>query len=187
MGSRGAPSRCERPERGEEFVRVLLDGLDLVVVEEVGEETHRHLPVLQHVGDAGRGAQVVFQNVEGVGIHPHHVDPADGGVDAVRHLHAEHLGPVVGVLVDQFGRDQPGLQDLTVVVDVGEEEVERLDALFEALGELAPFLAGDDPRHDVERDDPLLGIVLAVDGEGDADAAEQHFRFPGAGAQLVWR
>src|SRR5690606_14736630 len=40
-----------------------------------------------------------------------------------------------------------------------------------------PFAAGYDPRHHVERDQPFLGIVLAIDVEGDAGAAEEPFGF----------
>ena len=43
-------------------------------------------------------------------------------------------------------------------------------------GEPLPFGAGQHPRDDVEGDDALLGLVLAVDREGDADPAEQELR-----------
>jgi hypothetical protein len=42
-------------------------------------------------------------------------------------------------------------------------------------GQPAPFRAGDDARHDVEGDQPLFGLLLAVDGEGDAGLAEDAF------------
>ena len=70
-------------------------------------------------------------------------------------------------------------------VDVGEEHVERPDALLEALGELPPFGLGEHPRDDVEGDDAFLGVLVAVDREGDADPAEEELRLePAVGEGL---
>ena len=62
------------------------------------------------------------------------------------------------------------------MVDVGEEGVQRPDALLEPGFEARPFLGRQDARHDVERDQPLGARVLAVDGERDADAVKQCVR-----------
>ena len=48
--------------------------------------------------------------------------------------------------------DDAGLDDLALVVDVGDELVQRADPLGEAALELAPLVGGDDPRHEVERE-----------------------------------
>jgi hypothetical protein len=58
------------------------------------------------------------------------------------------------------------------MIDVVEKGVERLHTLLDALGEPPPLGTGDDARHDVERDQPLGGFFLAIDGEGDARLAE---------------
>ena len=63
-----------------------------------------------------------------------------------------------------------------VTVKVAQKQVERAHALLEAGLEPAPFLPGEQPGQDVERDQPLGTFLLAIDGEGDADAAEQKFR-----------
>ena len=73
--------------------------------------------------------------------------------------------------ISSFGH-AAGAEDLLAVVDVVEEGVERLHALLDALRQPAPFGAGDDARHDVEGDQPLGRLRLAVDGEGDAGLAE---------------
>ena len=44
-------------------------------------------------------------------------------------------------------------------------------------GELAPFRRRNDPRHDVEGNQPLGPGLLAVHGEGDADTMEQRVGF----------
>ena len=71
------------------------------------------------------------------------------------------------------------------MVDVADEGVERADPLAQARRELAPFLGGEDARHDVERNQPLVAVLLAVHGEGDADAVEQAVRLGALLAQGV--
>ena len=66
-----------------------------------------------------------------------------------------------------------GAHDLGAVVDVVEEGVQRPRPLLHAALEPAPLGLGEDPRHHVEGDQPLGVAALAVDREGDADAAEQ--------------
>jgi hypothetical protein len=63
-----------------------------VAGEQLGEEPHHRLPVLQHVGDPGGGAGIVLQHVEGGFVHAHHVDAGDVDIDPVRHLEPDHLG-----------------------------------------------------------------------------------------------
>ncbi len=59
------------------------------------------------------------------------------------------------------------------MVDVVDEGVERAHALLQAAFEADPFFQGQDAGHDVEGDEALGALLLAVDGEGDADAVEQ--------------
>ncbi|MDT4872097.1 hypothetical protein FQZ97_1072640 [compost metagenome] len=98
----------------------------------------------------------------------------------MRHVHAHHLGAELGVVQDLLGRNDAGLDDVLVVVDVVQEAVERGDALHQPLFHALPLVGGNDPGQQVERDQPLgAGAVLvlgAVHREGDADPAENHFR-----------
>src|SRR5690606_30211879 len=73
-------------------------------------------------------------------------------------------------------RDDARAHDLTIAVDVPEKGVERLHPLLEPVREPAPFVGREDAGNNVEGDEPLLRRLLAVDGEGDADAAEQKLR-----------
>ena len=79
----------------------------------------------------------------------------------------------------------PALQDFAAAVDVAEVGVDRLDALLQPAAQRVPFLRRQDARDDVERDQPLLGVGLAIDREGDADAAEQQLGFLAAIVQHV--
>ncbi len=60
------------------------------------------------------------------------------------------------------------LEDLLAVVEVIDEEVQRVDALLEALFQAGPLGGRDDARHDVEGEDLLQPRLLPIDIESDA-------------------
>ena len=180
-----AGARRRRTQAGEQLVGVVVDRRDAVAGEQIRHQPHRHLAVLQHVGDPGRGAGVVLQHVELALADPDDVDAGDQHPEVVRRPAADHFRPVVGIAQDQLVGDDLLLQHRARAVDVLEEQVERGDALDQALFEEAPFGARNDARHDVERDQPLGGVLVAVDAEGDADAAEHVFRLGAAGGENV--
>ena len=182
-------------QRLEQQVGVMRDRSDAVPAEQLGEEPHHHLAVLEHVADAARHPQVVFQHVVAAAAvrvgGPDDVDAGDVRVDAARHVDALHLGTVLGVVHHLLERHQAGLQDRLLVVDVVDEAVERGDALAQAALHLSPFVGRDDARNQVEGDQALGAVAVlvlrAVDREGDADAAEDDFRFLAAGAHHLGR
>ena len=133
---------------------------------------HHRFPVFQHVGDAGRGAAIVFQHVEFILGDAHDVDADDVGIDAARRIDAHHLRHEGGVLDDDVCRDAPCPQDFLTVIDVVDEGVERPHPLFDAGRKPAPFRGRKHPGNDVEGDEAFGGFVVAIDGEGDALAAE---------------
>ena len=114
VGSAAAVVGRDRLERREQLVRIVLDRRDAVAREQVGEQPQHDLAVLQHVGDAGGRAGIVFQHVEGVGIDAHDVDAGDEHVDVVRHALAVHLGPEHRVLEHQVFRHDAGAQHLAL-------------------------------------------------------------------------
>ena len=173
----GGRIRRQRFQRGEQFIGIILDRRDAMPREQIREQPHHDLAVLQHVGDPGRRAGVVFEDIEGVGVDPDHVDAGDVHVDVVRHLLAVHLRPEHRILEHQILGHDAGFQNFAAAVDVAEVGVDRLDALLEAAAQRVPLLRRQDARDDVERDQPFLGVGFAIDREGDADAAEQQLGF----------
>ena len=174
-------------------VGVVRHGRHAVLAEQAGKQPHHHRAVFQHVAHAAGHAQVVLQHVvlaaPALAAGAHDVDPGDVRIDLVGHRHALHHGAVLAVAQHLLGRDQAGLQDLLPVVDVMGEAVERRHALHQAALQHGPFVGRDDARDEVERNQPLgAGAVLvlgAVDGEGDADAAEDHLGLVAARAHGV--
>ncbi|MEY9790548.1 hypothetical protein ABIE77_005107 [Sinorhizobium fredii] len=146
-------------------------------MEEFREHLHHGFPVFQHVADTGGRAGIVFEHVELVFAGAHDIGADDVGIDATRRPETDHLRQEGVVLLDQFARDSPGADDFLLVVDVVEEGVERNDPLFDALGEAAPFTAGNDAGNEIEGDELFGGISVSVDRESDARLAEDGFGF----------
>ena len=81
----------------------------------------------------------------------------------------------------------PAFRHSRGAVDVAEEGVQRLDALLEPALQPLPFRLGDDAGDDVEGDQPLGGLRVAIDGEGDADAPEEQFGLAAPERDMVGR
>ena len=76
-----------------------------------------------------------------------------------------------------FGRDDAGLDDALVVVQVGEEQVQRLDPLDTAALDNPPFTRRNAAGDGVKGDQALGALFVPVEGEGDAGAVEQQIGF----------
>ena len=129
------------------------------------------LPDGDHVGDARRNPQVVLENPEPLG-RTDQIGAADGHPDSPGRFESPHLDAVLGAAEDHVGRDDPIGDDPGRTVDVPEEGVERSQALLEALCQAPPLRSGHHPREAVDRDDALVGHLVAVDRERDALVGE---------------
>ena len=96
--------------------------------------------------------------------------------DAARWIETHARLPEARRGAQDLGRDDAVLDDPLLVIDVVNEEVERADALLQAALDEAPFRRRDNPRHEIERKDPLGSGVVAVDAEGNAHVQERAFR-----------
>ena len=130
-GGIGHVPRRQPQQRFLEFIGIVVHRPDWQRAEYQREGTLENLAVFQHVGYAGRATQVVFQ----------HVHLAIGMADEVRARNmAPHapwrietlaLGAVGAAVQDQLPGDDTVVQNFLVVVDIIDEEVQRLDTLFQ--------------------------------------------------------
>ena len=167
------PARGHRLQRRAQHLPVLLHRLHGVVVEQPAARLGHGRPVLDHVGDAAGIAQVVLQHpVAAIGI-AHDVDAGDIAVRPVRHRDAHCVALEAPRRHDQPFRHHPvGDRGGVAAVQVVEEAVEGGHPLGESPLEFLPFQRRDQPGKEVHRPDPLGALLVAVDGEGDALAAE---------------
>ena len=158
--------RRELGQRLAQQPAVVLDPAHPVTAEEVAQAGLQRAPVGQHVGDARRHPQVVLQHHEAV-VGAYDIGAAERHVDAVGHLEAPHLDPVLRAAPHQVHRHDPVLENPPRPVDIGEEAVERFQALAQAALDQVPVGGVHEPGQEVDGDDPLLRPVLAVDRERD--------------------
>ena len=58
------------------------------------------------------------------------------------------------------------------MVEIIDKVVECLDALLQAGFYLGPFISRDDARYDIERENSLGALLIAVDAESDPHLQE---------------
>ncbi|VDC49472.1 hypothetical protein BREV_BREV_03595 [Brevundimonas mediterranea] len=181
------PRRRRGLQRAQQHVGIDLDRPHRMFGEQVGEQPHHHLAVLQHIGDPGRRADIVLQHIEAVLARANQIDPGDMAPDVARRPAPLHLGPIVRIGQDQVGGHDPGADTVLRPVDVLQEGVDGGDPLLQPLLQPAPFVGADDARDDIERDQPLVGFLVAIDGEGHAHPAEEQLGLARARLQQIRR
>ena len=165
--------RRHRAQILQQLLGVIADRRDALPGEGVGKQPHHDLAVLEHVGNARGRAHIVLEHEEIALAGADQVDAGDMRVDVLRRLDAQHLRAEGRIEQHEFRRHQPRLDDLLVVIDVVEEDVDRLHPLDAAPLDQVPFGAVEDARDQIEGDQPLGRAAFGIDGEGDAEPAEQ--------------
>ena len=164
----GSSLGCQRAQRAQQELGVLLDGADVIAAEELREDALHHAAVGQHVTDAGGDAEIVFEDDELAVLHSDKICSADRDVDVSRDLQADHLAAEVFTAIDKLARDDAVLEDAALVVDVLEEEVEGCDALRQSTFDRRPLGGGDDAGDGIVGEYLLGAFFASVYGEGDS-------------------
>jgi len=147
---------------------VVLDRPDRVVLEELREYAIQGVAVLEHVGHAGRAAAVVLEHEVLAGSVPDDVGADHVREDLARRNDVQELALVLLARQDDLRRDDTVLEALLALIDVEDEEVQRRDPLDQPRLQPLPLARGNHAGHEVEREDPLRALLLAVHRERDA-------------------
>src|ERR1700674_2443788 len=146
----------------------MLDRRNTIIAEQCGEYFLQHLAIRQHVGDAARYSEIVFQHGKAPIWKPHQIGAADADVDPARHRQVAHLTTEVAATVYQFPRYDAIRQDFSGVIDVLQEKIQRCDSLGESTFDFAPFVVGNDSGEEIIRKDTFDAFVVAIYREGDS-------------------
>ncbi len=159
---RGPPQRVEQPPRiGSNRPHMLLQ-------EQAGKDAGHGPAVLHHVGHAGRHLQVVLEYPQEPCLVADDIDPCEVDPHAVRRLDTVRRPAKPGRGGEQRPRHHPVPDHLARPVDVGEKRLQRAYPLHDARFDQLPLGRRDQPRDQVEREDPLFAGM----GEHDALVAE---------------
>ena len=169
-------ARCDMPERGEQVGGIGIDRAHAAGAEELREDALHRGAVLEHVGDAGRAAAVVFENeISSVAIADQ-IRAADVDIGVLGDRDAHEFRPIMGGPEDDLRRDHAVLDDALLVVDVVEKQVQSGDSLHQSGLDVLPLPWRDHPGERIEREDSLRAFVVSVDREGDALLEEEQFQ-----------
>ncbi|MCY1377457.1 hypothetical protein D9M69_650310 [compost metagenome] len=89
--------------------RIVIDHTSLAAGKHARENAFGHLPVLQHIRYAGRGAQVIFQDIKRAILPAYQVNARNMHIQVVRHFYTKNLAGKMRTGRNQFGRDDPVL------------------------------------------------------------------------------
>ena len=160
-------------QRPQQMRRVVADRPHPMGGEQVREDPRHRAAVLHHVGHPRRRAQVVLEHPEVALRVADQVDAGDVDAHAVGRDDAHRLAVEVLAGGDQPARDDAVAQDLLLAVDVVEVVLQRLDPLRDAALEPRPLGRRDHPRHQVQRERPLLAGQRERDALVDEGAAQR--------------
>ena len=177
------PAGAARDERVEQQLRVVGDRAHRLAREQLRHQPAHRDPVLEHVGDAGGHPDVVLEHAPEPLAIADQVAAGDVAPDAARRLQAVRGPGEARPGDDEPPGDDPVADDLALAVDVGDEPVQGLDPLADAVGDEVPLGRRDDPRDQVERERPVARLAVGP-GRVEGDPALHEDRVPSLGRRL---
>ena len=178
-----APGWRAGRQRTAQLAGILADFLHLDPGKQLGKHLQHGFPIFEHVADAGRGAGIVLEHVKFVIPGADNIGSDNMGIDAAGRIDADHLRQKGSIVGDKFDRHPARPQYFLTVIDIVEKGVDRPDPLFDAFRKLAPLASRKHARYHIKRDQPLVGLILAIDIEGDSGLPEKGFRLGGFAMQ----
>ena len=159
----------ERRQQAEELVGVVVDRLDALVGEQVGEGPLRHQAVLEQVADPRRHPQVVLEHVDGAVVVADQVAAADVGPHAVAgaDAHGTRAGSWPASASSSAG-NTPSATTCCSLYTSSMNWLRACEPLDQPRLDAAPLGGVDDPGDHVERPRPVDAAPVGVDGERDA-------------------
>ena len=179
--------RRQKLQRLQQPIGVFVHRQNMRVPEDGRKRTFENLPIFEHVRHAGRAAHVVFEHVELAVAVADQIGAGDMRPDSSRRRETHHLAAIGLGGLDQRFRDDFVFEDFLVVVNIGEKQVERHGALFEAALEHFPVIRFNNARNDVKGENFFSSGLVTVNGKGDARLQERRFGCPLACDELARR
>src|SRR5207248_2622330 len=156
----------------EELLAIIFHWPDTVLREEIWKNPAHHLPILDDIGNAGWAARIVLQHEKITVAIADQIGAANVDVDILRDIEMHELRAEVRSLPNVIFWNHAIAQNGLIVIDVVQEKIERGNSLLQTALDLFPFLSGNNSRDEIEGENPLSALSVAVNREGDALAQE---------------
>ena len=101
------------------------------------------------------------------------------GVNAARWIDPNHLRQKCCIIGDQFDWHPARPQYFLAMIDIVEKGVDRANALLNAFRQFAPLARRKHARHNIKRNQPFVGFILAIDIESDPGFPKKGLRLCG--------
>ena len=167
-GRVGHARRRDVPETFQKLLRIILHRPHADALEHRRKRALHRPAVFQHVADARRAAPVVLQHEVIAVLVADQIRAADVDINSLGHLEVDEFAPEMPGRQNIKFRDDAVLQNFLLVINVVQEQVQRRDALRQAAFQEFPFRRRNDARQQVERENFLRPLCVAIDVERDA-------------------
>src|SRR5262249_49754793 len=120
-------------QRREQRLRVMVNRAHTVVTKQRGKNLLQYLAVSQHVRDATRHTEILFQNRKATIRQAHQICSADADVDSIRQRKPAHLAPEMAAAINQLARNDAVRQYSALMVNIFQKKVQGRDSLCQPI------------------------------------------------------
>ncbi len=121
--------RCQRPQRPQQQLRVLLNRPHVVTTKQLRKDPLHYPAIGQHIANPTRHPQIILEHDKLAVLQPDQVRPAYRDIDIPRHLQPRHLPPEVLAAIHHLTRHDPVVQNPPLVIDVLQKQIQRRNPL----------------------------------------------------------
>ena len=127
----------------------MVDGTNAVGAEKIRQRALHRTTVGQHIADTAGHAQIILKHNKLAVLKPQQICSRDCDIDIAWHLQPTHLAPEMAAGVNHLAWNHSVAENFPFMIHVVQKEIERSNALHQALLNMPPLSAGDQPRQQV--------------------------------------
>ena len=118
----------------------MFDRPHAVVAEELGKCPLHHAAAGQHVGNAARHPEIVFQYHEFSAAQAKQIRARYRDIDVPRHLQAAHFPAKLAAAVHDLARHMAVVENLALVINIVQKQIKGGDSLGKTFFDVLPTL-----------------------------------------------
>jgi hypothetical protein len=141
----------------------MINRSNAIIEEQTRKGIFDNLAIGQHIRNTTRYTQVIFQHHKASITHTYQIRSNDRGIDVAWHAYALHLTAKMAAGIDHFAGQGTVVENVLFVIDVLQKHIQRGNALNQALFDLVPLGAGNDPWQQIVGKDAFGSFLFTID------------------------